>query len=174
MGSAISDLGYAISNFQISSDLINAESVCVPLRKRSRLYSSHASGEDDHTPHHSFVAGGPTTYRHCTDFDFRLELSQPAGSHCGSTESGRLPQNLAVLNEGFSFSRTEGGRTSSPSKRKRTLDFRTTRTCFADVEVIVYGEKDGDPERRVVSDECSYDAETLDFRFVGQCGRTAG
>ena len=78
-----------------------------------------------------------------------------------------LPQNLAVLNEGFSYSRTEGGRTVFTVKAKTTLGFQDNKYMLRDVEVIVYGENDGDPERRVVSDECSYDDETLDFRFIG-------
>ena len=78
-----------------------------------------------------------------------------------------FPKDLAVLNEGFSFSRTDRGRTLFTVNAKTTLGFQDKKQMLQNVEVIVYGDRDGDPERRIVSDTCTYDEAKEDFQFVG-------
>ncbi len=78
-----------------------------------------------------------------------------------------LPQDLAVLTEGFTFSRTEGGRTLFSIKAKTNLGFTDNRYMLEDVEVIVNGATVDDPVQHVRSKTCSYDEAVNDIRFTG-------
>jgi LPS export ABC transporter protein LptC/lipopolysaccharide transport protein LptA len=78
-----------------------------------------------------------------------------------------LPQDLAVLTEGFSFSRTEEGRTLFTVRAQTNLGFRDSRNMLENVEVIVYGQTDAEPVRRIRSTRCDYDQQTNDIHFTG-------
>ncbi len=76
-----------------------------------------------------------------------------------------LPRDLAVRTEGFTFSRTEGGRTAFSVRAKSSLGFKDNRSMLEDVEVTVYGETEQDPERRIRSRRSEYDERSGDIRF---------
>ena len=78
----------------------------------------------------------------------------------------KLVENMSALTEGFKLSRTEGERTSFTIQARTNLGFTDGRNLLQDVTVTIFG-KPGDPERRIQSDECGYDAETDDIRFEG-------
>ena len=78
-----------------------------------------------------------------------------------------LPQNLAVLNKGFRFSQTEGGRTVFTVNAETNLGFQDGKQLLQNVEVLVQPEKDGDPVRRLFGREGSYDENTKNFDFRG-------
>lgn len=78
-----------------------------------------------------------------------------------------LPKDLAVRTDGFSVSRTEGGRTLFTIRARTNLGFTDNRSMLENVEVIVYGQTDKDPVRRVRSLRCSYDEKSQDIRFMG-------
>lgn len=78
----------------------------------------------------------------------------------------RLVENMSALTEGFKLSRTDGERISFTIEARTNLGFTDGRNLLQDVTVTIFGEA-GDPERRIQSDECGYDAETDDIRFEG-------
>jgi lipopolysaccharide export system protein LptA len=82
-------------------------------------------------------------------------------------ESIPLPSDLALRTEGFTFSRTEGGRTLFTIRAKNNLGFKDNRNMLEDVEVTVYGASEAEPTRTIRSKHCSYDQETQDIRFEG-------
>src|SRR5438093_4538358 len=63
-----------------------------------------------------------------------------------------LPGNLAALMEGFTYSRTEGGRTLFTINAKGLSEFKDHKYFLREVEVIVNGRTDADPTRRLSSD----------------------
>lgn len=82
-----------------------------------------------------------------------------------------LAKELAVLTEGFTFSRTEGGRTLFTIRAKTNLGFKDNKGMLEDVDVTVFGANENEPTRRIRSKSCSYDqpsgGEVGDIRFTG-------
>ena len=78
-----------------------------------------------------------------------------------------LPTDLAVRTEGFTFSRTQGGKTLFTIHAKTNLGFKDSRNMLEDVDVTVYGTGENDATRRIRSRNCSYDQQTNDIRFEG-------
>lgn len=95
-------------------------------------------------------------------------LSRRAQQPQTSAEPRQLPGDLAVRTEGFTFSRTDGGRTLFTIRAKNNLGFKDNRNMLEDVDVIVYGATEKEPAKRIRSQRCSYDQETGDIRFEGQ------
>ena len=77
-----------------------------------------------------------------------------------------LPVDLAALINGFLHSHTEGGGTPYTVKAKGFSEFKDHKYFLREVEVTVNGRREGDPPRKVSSDECSYDEQTGDIRFM--------
>lgn len=94
-------------------------------------------------------------------------LSRRRGQPEPPVESNQLPGDLAVRTEGFTFSRTEGGRTLFTIRANRNLGFKDNRNMLEDVDVTVFGATENEPVRRIRSKQCSYDQETGDIRFEG-------
>src|SRR5437899_3877249 len=62
-----------------------------------------------------------------------------------SIRSGtQLPRNVSVHTEGFTFSRTEGGRTLFTIHAKSNLGLKGNKGVLEDVDVIVYGPTEND------------------------------
>src|SRR5438552_1785372 len=85
-----------------------------------------------------------------------------------SIRSGtQLPRNVSVHTEGFTFSRTEGGRTLFTVHAKSNLGFKDNKGLLEDVEVTVYGPMENEPPKTVRSKRATYDQATNDFQFNG-------
>jgi LPS export ABC transporter protein LptC/lipopolysaccharide transport protein LptA len=85
-----------------------------------------------------------------------------------SPDTPRVPElakNLTVRTEGFTFSRTEGGRTSFSIRARSSVGFKDSTNTLEDVEVTVFGETDQDPVRRIRSRRCDYDERSRHIRF---------
>src|SRR5581483_695767 len=62
-----------------------------------------------------------------------------------ATKQGRkLPSDVSVHTEGFTFSQTEGGRTSYTVRAKTYLGVKDNKSLLEDVDVTVYGSKPTD------------------------------
>src|SRR5262245_8083305 len=85
-----------------------------------------------------------------------------------SPEAQSLPKDLAVLTEGFTFSRSEGGRTLFSIKAKRNLGFTDNKYMLEDVDVTVNGATDAAAFQRIRSKNCSYDEATNNIGFTGE------
>ncbi len=79
----------------------------------------------------------------------------------------QLPKNLDVRTEGFTYSRTEGGKTLFTIRADTTLGFKDNRYALEDVDVTVYGQTENDSPKRIRSKYCSYDQQSNDFKFEG-------
>jgi lipopolysaccharide transport protein LptA len=79
----------------------------------------------------------------------------------------QLSKDLAVKTDGFTFSRTEGGRTVFTARARTNLGFKDNKDIFQDVDVLVYGDTESDPVRRITSKECHYDEQSGDILFLG-------
>ena len=79
----------------------------------------------------------------------------------------QLPRNVSVHTEGFSFSRTAGGRTLFTVHASSNLGFKDNKGVLEDVDVIVYGANSSDSPKKIRSRKCTYDQETNDFQFDG-------
>ena len=85
-----------------------------------------------------------------------------------SIRSGtQLPRNVSVHTEGFTFSRTEGGRTLFTIHAKSNLGLKGNKGVLEDVDVIVYGSTENEPPKKIRGRQCTYDQETNDFQFDG-------
>jgi lipopolysaccharide export system protein LptA len=78
-----------------------------------------------------------------------------------------LPNNLAARTEGFTFSRTEGGKTLFTIHARTNIGFKDSKYVGEDVDVTVYGMTENESTRRIRARSCSYDQETGDIRFAG-------
>ena len=87
---------------------------------------------------------------------------QPPARH-----AKELPKDLAVRTEGFTFSRTVGGKTRFTIHAKTNLGFKDSRNMLEDVDVTVYGNGENEAARRIRSRNCTYDEQTKNIRFEG-------
>ena len=79
----------------------------------------------------------------------------------------QLPRNVSVHTEGFTFSRTEGGKTLFTIHAKSNLGLKGNKGVLEDVDVIVYGSTENEPPKKIRGKNCTYDQETNDFQFNG-------
>jgi lipopolysaccharide export system protein LptA len=80
------------------------------------------------------------------------------------TRQGRqLPSGASVHTDGFTFSQTEGGRTSYTVRAKTYLAVKDNKSMLEDVDVTVYGATEKDPTRTIRGKHCTYDQESSDF-----------
>ncbi|HEY2384590.1 MAG TPA: LPS export ABC transporter periplasmic protein LptC [Terriglobia bacterium] len=79
----------------------------------------------------------------------------------------QLPAGASVHTDGFTFSQTEGGRTSYTVRAKTYLgvkDNKSNKSMLEDVDVTVYGATDKVPTRTIRGKHCIYDQDTSDFQ----------
>ena len=69
----------------------------------------------------------------------------------------KLVENVSELAEEIKFSETEGGRTAFTVEARTNLGFTDGRNLLEDVTVVLYGDDDFIPERRIHGDRCGYD-----------------
>ena len=93
---------------------------------------------------------------------FSRRREQPPARH-----AKELPKDLAVRTEGFTFSRTVGGKTRFTIHAKTNLGFKDSRNMLEDVDVTVYGNGENEATRRIRSRNCTYDEQTKNIRFDG-------
>jgi lipopolysaccharide export system protein LptA len=79
----------------------------------------------------------------------------------------QLPRNVSVHTEGFTFSRTAGGKTLFTVHAKSNLGFKDNKDVLEDVDVIVYPATANEPPKTIRGKKCTYDQETDDFQFEG-------
>jgi lipopolysaccharide export system protein LptA len=93
--------------------------------------------------------------------------------HRSSDEPAVLPpppkllENVSELAEEIKFSQTEGGRTAFTVEARTNLGFTDGHNVLEDVTVVLYGEDELIPERRIHGDRCGYDQETNDIQCDG-------
>jgi lipopolysaccharide export system protein LptA len=79
----------------------------------------------------------------------------------------QLPRNVSVHTEGFTFSRTAGGKTLFTVHAKSNLGFKDNKGVLEDVDVVVYPATAGEPPKNIHGNKCTYDQDTNDFQFDG-------
>src|SRR3989442_10674243 len=79
----------------------------------------------------------------------------------------QLPRDVSVHTEGFTLSRTAGGKTLFTVHARSNLGFKDNKGVLEDVDVIVYGANGNDPPKTIRGKECTYNRETNDFQFDG-------
>jgi lipopolysaccharide export system protein LptA len=84
-----------------------------------------------------------------------------------SRRATQLPRNVSVHTEGFTFSRTAGGRTLFTVHAKSNLGFKDNKGVLEDVDVTIYGATGNDPPKTIRGNQCTYNQETNDFQFDG-------
>src|SRR5436309_14619691 len=95
-------------------------------------------------------------------------LARRAQKNSESIRRGaQLPRDVSVHTEGFTFSRTEGGRTVFTIHAKSNLGLKGKKGVLEDVDVIVYGPTENEPPKKIRGKQCTYDQETNDFQFDG-------
>lgn len=70
---------------------------------------------------------------------------------------GDMPSDVAVQTDNFAVTRSENGKDVFTIKAKKALGYKDDRRLLEDVEVTVYAQKEGEPARKIRSDECSHD-----------------
>ena len=79
----------------------------------------------------------------------------------------KLPRGVSVRSDGFSYSRTEGGRTKFTVHAKQSLGYEDDKYVLQDVDVLVYGATERDPTRNIRGKNCAFDQATNDFTCNG-------
>src|SRR2546421_5138762 len=79
----------------------------------------------------------------------------------------QLPRNVSVHTEGFTLSRTAGGKTLFTVHAKSNLGFKDNKGVLEDVDVIVYPTNAGEAPKTIRGKNCTYDQENNDFQFDG-------
>jgi len=79
----------------------------------------------------------------------------------------RLPTGVSVHSDGFTFSQTEGGRTSYTVRAKTYLGVKDNKSMLEDVDVTVYGATEKDPTRTIRGQRCTYAQDSSDFQCNG-------
>ena len=80
----------------------------------------------------------------------------------------QLPRDVSVHTEGFTFSRTAGGRTLFTVHAKSNLGFKDNKGLLEDVNVTIYGATGNEPPKTIRGKKCTYNQETNDFQFDGE------
>ena len=79
----------------------------------------------------------------------------------------KLPSGVSVRTEGFTYSRSEGGRTQFTVQARQSLGFKDEKYMLQDVNVTIYGAEAGDPTRNISGANCTYDQATNDIACNG-------
>ncbi len=79
----------------------------------------------------------------------------------------KLVENVSELAEEIKFSQTDRARTAFTVEARTNLGFTDGRNLLEDVTVVLFGEDDSIPERRIHGDRCGYDQETNDIQCDG-------
>jgi len=79
----------------------------------------------------------------------------------------KLPRGVSVRSDGFSYSRTDGGRTKFTVHAKQSLGYEDDKYILQDVDVLVYGATERDPTRNIRGKNCAFDQATNDFTCNG-------
>src|SRR5215510_5064413 len=61
----------------------------------------------------------------------------------------KLPAGVSVHTEGFTYSRTEGGKTKFTVRAKQQVGYKGDKYMLEDVDVVVFGETEKDPPRTI-------------------------
>jgi lipopolysaccharide export system protein LptA len=78
-----------------------------------------------------------------------------------------LPSGVSLSTEGFTYSRTDGGRVQFTVHAKQTVAYKDDKYILQDVDVTIYGAKVTDPMRNIRGKHCTYDQGTNDFECTG-------
>ena len=97
-------------------------------------------------------------------WNYFAKRSQKSGP---SRQTRQLPAGVSVHTEGYTFSQTEGGKTSYTVRAKTYLGVKDEKSMLEDVEVTVFGATEKDPTRTIRGKHCTYDQTTNDF----ECNR---
>jgi lipopolysaccharide transport protein LptA len=97
-------------------------------------------------------------------WNYFAKLSQKSGQ---SRQPRQLPAGVSVHTEGYTFSQTEGGRTSYTVRAKSYLGVKDYKSMLEDVDVTVFGATEKDPTRTIRGKHCTYDQTTNDFECNG-------
>src|SRR5215468_8798298 len=97
-------------------------------------------------------------------WNYFAKLSQKSGP---SGQTRKLPAGVSVHTEGYTFSQTEGGRTSYTVRAKTYLGIKDHKSMLEDVDVTVFGATEKDPTRTIRGKHCNYDQTTNDFECNG-------
>jgi lipopolysaccharide export system protein LptA len=79
----------------------------------------------------------------------------------------KLPSGVSVRTEGFTYSRTEGGHTQFTVHANQSLGYKDDKYLLQDVDVVVYGASERDPQRNIRGKNCAIDQATNDFTCNG-------
>jgi lipopolysaccharide export system protein LptA len=79
----------------------------------------------------------------------------------------KLPSGVSVRTEGFTYSRTEGGRTQFTVHARQSLGFKDEKYILQDADVTIYGATEQDPARNIHGANCTYDQTTNDVTCSG-------
>src|SRR2546427_2897838 len=80
----------------------------------------------------------------------------------------QLPRDVSVHTEGFTFSRTAGGKTLFTVHPKSNLGFKDNKGLLEDVNVTIYGATGNEPPKTIRGKKCTYNQDTNDFQFDGE------
>jgi LPS export ABC transporter protein LptC/lipopolysaccharide transport protein LptA len=80
----------------------------------------------------------------------------------------QLPTGVSVHTEGFTYARTEGGRTVFIVHARQSLGYKDNKYMLEDVDVTVNGSTEKDPPKTIRGKNCTYDQETSDFQCDGK------
>ena len=79
----------------------------------------------------------------------------------------KLPTGVSVHTEGFTYSRTEGGRTQFTVHAKQSVVLTDNKYMLDDVDAVVFGETEKEPTRNIKGKQCVFQQETNDFECKG-------
>ena len=85
----------------------------------------------------------------------------------GVRRGPQLPRDVSVHTEGFTFSRTAGGKTVFTVHAKTNLGFKDNKGVLEEVDVTVYPTTGDGPPKTIHGKRCTYDQATNDFQFDG-------
>ncbi len=94
-------------------------------------------------------------------------LARRAQDSHGPRRGVQLPRDVSVHTQGFTFSRTAGGKTLFTVHAKSNLGFKDNKGLLEDVDVTVYPANEGEPPKTIRGKNCTYDQENNDFQFDG-------
>src|SRR5689334_19565579 len=75
----------------------------------------------------------------------------------------KLPSGGSVRTEGFTYARTEGGRTQFKVHARQSLGMKDDKHILQDVDVTIFAATPSEPTRNITGKTCTYDQTTNDF-----------
>jgi lipopolysaccharide export system protein LptA len=94
-------------------------------------------------------------------------LTRNAQNSLSGARKPQLPRDVSVHTEGFTFSRTAGGKTLFTVHAKSNLGFKDSKGILEDVDVIIYPATANEQPKTIRGKKCTYDQGTNDFQFDG-------